>query len=1720
MRSKEVPAQAVNVKEAVILSTTCTSDTVSQLNSYLFPESSVKPTSDISRTAIIQLPKSRQAQPKRNARARKRPEVTIHETPEADLNPITSTDQGKLATEIINAVLQSFTESVKARSPAQGSCKEKMSHHTTSPNSTTLSPTERRCPEAPLQPLSVNIACSDKGQCKESRRSSRQTTCSDGIRAASGFAAQAECARLAFSALRALDARGALAKKLPFLRLENAMSTLVNKLIALELFEPAHRQLRVLRISLLVAAKGAEKTGSSTHGELGNKERITDLLSFPCASVKGPLLSMIVTFQFQVLRLIAAKRDGSLFRATWEHLQPANPHSPANLIQAQHDPADPGTSAKIANQLEALSRLVLSICPVVLSPEDKKSVRSETMDPLTALRLQILALEIRSLWWSIAGHKGDIAKELLVPFSQYLSTFRQRSAKHVEEGYGSAKSALASLALSAPDGDRFLNATTGFNEAWLSIFSDMSELCATVGLSNEGRDWLEKYTRVRMDNGASPCKRCTLTCKKAVLYAQVSASLSCDAELANAFREAGHLIEGSLDGSSEELDELLLVLIKLRKAAGVIINRSRIIPEKPEGPPESNLIRQCYSICSACVKFLSKYIGSRPSQSVDHRLNFRYQQRLKQALAVTTAFVQTVTSIARLTKADDPEEWVHTDSGLQACLLLATVTQEGHQDTEGNARDHHDTLNAFVSVSHAYWLRYSHLKLTDGDNREALKALKASINAVEHRPLACKIAAQLHLRFEHYANTLESVREHGKALEIYTKAARLHIEMGVLQKVATAAATQSPSMIFARHSDLSPWGRVLSAYITVAIRMETEMSATRMIYDDESLESIQRGIALEHQLYSLIAVLEKTPDPPLMSMAIQRLARDLLALYSEQAFPIRRLRVIVAILWLDSGRPKLFPPELMDALLEYKFDRATSKCHGADSGLQLLRPYLSASRDAVLAMQEECPIRKQQMLKSALATWYLLIEESLDLNALEARVGDPAPWLLHLELLARYLEAYGLGLLRQSVLQLITTLREKFFPTQDKELMLNLVQSGLQYSRLGFFQHAGLAFHKVQKYFDKGEDFGEAAVWFYVAYAEYFLMIGSFGKCREHLERAQRVFESHEHDHARGIAAINRKKLPHLMADVASLHSDFAARCGNTSRALLLARQSLKLVLRAWASIERRQKSSKIDNGDMDGNSGVGGLVDSISKTTVADHDSIKNGRTVDRKGSAYWPVVPQLHKALLQVSQLYANEGLFGEASYYSEQSRKLVESASAQSLAVRSISHQADLLTRRGNYVEADIKIAFASRQFELLEEDQYLLQFQLNLIHYHLVKGQSPAAEDICLAAKSLLQHLTHSDRTRRDLHDQHDIFALQAQLSQLTLRADELRAPDPKRRAPTKTAAKRSGPVGKGTKTQVASSSDKETLSLALYQMRCKVIRQQTMLAVRKGNFDEAKLLLDEASKYYRTLEDTVLHAMLNSEVYFNRGLEGLSGDPVYCVLRESTISFPSVVSRPPPKPITPSKACSAKACGNLAKRGTVGADSKRVRTAPQADGDRPGHDFQKAMVELGKVYQRAKSVCPTAALHDLSKIMAEIIVKLSALNLANFEQGFKGSPSTLLGIIGLYTTISSYAQANDLDRYGEIRVRIEGPICGASRRRAAHRTESADLAKCQCRRHQASEHSRRGAGSHCRSGAIPPFGAPHLAGLEYITRPLEARNPGFQNTLWSRAFRSCVATGQT
>lgn len=1100
MTRKELPAQAANIKRAVGSTATCTSATVDSLKSVLLLEKppvdpQIKSVTNGRRTRI--LPPAAQTTKIPCNRPRKRPEVAILQVPEATVDIMLPQERFNLATEVVNVTIKALTDAIK-RSPPKLAQKHKPSLPKSSSNNS-LSNSSENGNHLPLQSLCINRISSTPERSRSLRRSSSGVSSKE----TSGITAQAECARIAFATLRSMTAQKSYGLEMPYLQLENGMSALIGKLIALGLDDLAVKELRILmeRLKVYAISASADNAGLLCNRSLlsaeepsAKKETLSGLLKFENVNASGPLLALLVSSQLQSLKLIASKANPKVTEAALGHLQLSVPYSPGNLIQAQIDRKLPTTQATAAHQLASLSQLLLSLCPSISSSEDEKPSNPQSISPSVALQFQLLALEVRSRWWKLAGHQSDMVKEILEPFARCLACFRRRSISGRETNYNIVKAAFQSLC-------NHIHITTNrdnliLDQPLTTLYQILADLAQDSSNYDEALDWIKKSSELLARNGASKARMCTLACRIATLQIRVCGRHSpghCQEDaLVLTLKEAVKDLEGDLPGDSTDLDELLVAVASLRRTVFSVLHDTHVSPKPEEISWQIETVNQCSKVLMLGIRFLIRYIGKDPGHGSSAKVGLRHLQRLRLATEVSNPFIESIVALARYCVASSAEDWERIDRGLQDCLRLALSLENPESNIMPETPKSDCKSGVFVSLSNAYWYRYLHAKRIAMDAKKLMANLRTSIDFVKNRPIAEKIAAIVPIKLEKLGMLHESSRDFNRASDAYAEALHLQVDTGCLRIAAQAAATRPVPLLFDSDSNQALFGRLLLAYARTTTKIADEVPHSSLIFDNSTLSCNERGVLLEQQLSAVISILRLQDASARLCMAVQGLIFSILAVYTRAEFPIRRFRVANQCFQLQSVYPTLLDCELLDRLSKEQIVPPEIQSLGFDVGLEQFIPHLVASRDISFVFHEEIPNVKT--IDTRLAEWTRLIHDCSTWTLLQTRVIDMSDWLNQLELLAEYLELQGIDLTRLSVLHILVSLREAETSTSCCTLVLKLSALGLQYVRLGYPGKAGPVLQKAQKYIDTGGVPSVARMDWHLAYAEYALEMGNFVK--------------------------------------------------------------------------------------------------------------------------------------------------------------------------------------------------------------------------------------------------------------------------------------------------------------------------------------------------------------------------------------------------------------------------------------------------------------------------------------------------------------------------------------------------------------------------------------------------------------------------------------------------
>ena len=1089
MTNNDIPPQAVSIVDAV-LRATCTAATVQALQQLLDSNGSRVPVS------VKHSPESRRPQAQKTtlraskatgSRRRKQPPVTVLEDRIA--GPLlTSRERFRLATEIVNASLKALTTAIQSPAKKLTKFAQKLSISEPDRSSPSNSLSEL---QAPLRALSINCVANLLDEKFRSRRSSSATLKGQ----ASGLLATAECGSLAFKILRSAEVQRNSGIQAPPLQLEHGLSVFIGKLIALEFYDMAVKELEIIRrrldnfdASLAQENRGARTAGnrSSAAPSGSGKDSLPDLLMFRNTNAKGPILNLMITTQFQVLRIIAARSNPRDAEVAINHLELGAPSSPAAMIERQKNENSSQSFNKAAQKLESLSRLLSHICGGPESSEQhQESFLRREICPSAAFQYQVLALEIRLKWWKIVGHQGDAMKEIIRPFDKCLACFRRRSTLSKEEEY----------TLCQAHAERLLTSLVTLRDEAAILIDNIQQ--ALFRLELKQADLAEEYSKFQISNALmnksqqslilsnmSKSQICLFTCKRATLSVSAHIELQREQQMLSEMVDLSVILGEDLGEELEELIEIMMALNAFRKAIITLIRKQHQTLNSADQIDIDVILLCAKTLCSG-VRFMAELTRKCDKQNNEKECIRARPSTCQLIWDVANPFIESIAMLAKMSMACKTKNWDPIDAGLQCSTLLARRSNDSCC-TKRKAQENVNTTSCLVSISNAYWCRFLHVKQNSADHSELYELLTASIDAVRDQPVSFQIAALFPAKLEKLASLYESSNEYGKAAGAYASTVRFLAVNGSVGAAAEVANRESLQVVLKKNGAFGLLGRSILGYQKAIISGDSEASSSRLALDFEELPPIERGLILEHQLDVISSILVSRGCSTRISQIIKELSETLRLVYSLDEHPIRRLRVSVTLMEIQSCQSSALSPKIYEQLVQEWGGTDQISSPGQDVGLQQYRAHLEASRGAYGVLCSRVVDLKN--IEYLLTVWYGLLQACHDSPVLETRVGDIAGWQRQLGALAQYLELEGLELQQISVLQLLVRLYELTSPLQ---LVSALNALGDLYTKLGYSSHAGLALQRAQKHLSKTAALTPVKIRWHLAYAEYSLSIGN-----------------------------------------------------------------------------------------------------------------------------------------------------------------------------------------------------------------------------------------------------------------------------------------------------------------------------------------------------------------------------------------------------------------------------------------------------------------------------------------------------------------------------------------------------------------------------------------------------------------------------------------------------
>ncbi|KAJ5763112.1 hypothetical protein N7533_001793 [Penicillium manginii] len=1429
----------------------------------------------------------------------------------------------------------------------------------------------------------------------------------------SGIYSAAECARLALSTLRTIKNDQA-SQELPNMQLEQGVCVLAGKLISLGLHDMASKELRSLkrRIQQHLDAKRAGKKIADTKDTLtisdedSGKERMSDLISFSNLAHAQPVYGLLVSYHSNVMRLLASDKRAATIQKVCPLLAMADPSSPAQIISAAMK-TGVLASDKAALQLQLLSNTVLSLSSVKPSASGEDSVSKDSTKPLTALTLQLLALEIRSLGWKISGHVCDEGREMFDPLLRYLGNFSHRSKGVEKIEFSTIYKAISRIQLTMADVKKKPQDAKDLNLG-AKIMAILGQLALDAGCFDESLKLLSQA--ITPFTTSQSLSLATVRCKIASVYFQaLKGSTKYTDGALKSTSEATDALGLQLRGSAGDLDELLVEAARLKKLALAWFGDAMTKKVRSDAD-KSEIAAQVREYLQAFLRFLRRYVGRPLADDADDKEIEMFKNRISMSKSIILAAVDSAIAVGKLSIMSQRPPWedmlpILTDSH----RLLTSV--ESTTDSESDEALLEGIGMGLVKLSNLFWSRYIKEKEAGQGYRELIPLLRHSTQFLSGCSSSHRTTAFAALKFERTAHLYVDGNMYGDAEKAFRQSIAEYVDTGALEQMGTEhPASLSSSAKLDPQSPSFMLNRVLTGLLKVKLRGKGSKSSS--FYDDGDLKVEARGFLLEWQMGILFDLHNYSSSEDDFRSLLTSVVSNLLDIYSPDTNPIRHGRVILSVLRFLLEHPSALNSDLAETVMgEGAQDLNRINLIGQDTDLAPFATHITNSLRVIIGFHDGKMDAGD--LDDTLASWASMARQCSDWETLLGFVHDTEYWVLQLKALVDYTEIHGLWKAQLNALELILRAAELQKSGDLSDAIIILSRLVLQHCQLGHCQKAGKLLVRGEQYLTQHSVSSLASISFKLAKVEHLLETGEVDKASTALSMARKMYEkTQKSDELSGLSVLAKISWERMVADAAFVQSRLSTAQGSMTHALYFAKLSVRLNCRIWAKVERLAQKKQDKSLSAAGSSDMDAVAEGVAKLDLSQNGSSPDVSPSYIQGAPFWPHLGSHHTCLLNLATLSAHHGLFQDAIYYGEQALKIDKTLDAN---IRLVAAQTQLGCYRtigGDVVEGQELLIAASESSKQLPASVETVSLQMALASLYKAQGHHDKALRLLQEADKVITAVISADSI--SISEGPNVAALEEKMERLQVRTS--------RRAQTTTATT-AATTGRRTRSTSSAASTATTAtptatakrasapktprpepqahSQSLLRLKGDVLRQQADCLRALRDFDRSARTLAEARQFATARESKVSLEIGESEHLLADAIRKFASHAVYCVLPESTISLPSL--KTPTKiveEITPPPAT----------KSTTARKTRAPARATRGKAQKAGEDFSmmlsKASDCLTSVFADATVLGSTLESHAASRLMSRISMLSHATN--------PGGPATLA---------QSPANMNEIGRVG-------------------------------------------------------------------------------------------------
>jgi separase len=451
-----------------------------------------------------------------------------------------------------------------------------------------------------------------------------------------------------------------------------------------------------------------------------------------------------------------------------------------------------------------------------------------------------------------------------------------------------------------------------------------------------------------------------------------------------------------------------------------------------------------------------------------------------------------------------------------------------------------------------------------------------------------------------------------------------------------------------------------------------------------------------------------------------------------------------------------------------------------------------------------------------------------------------------------------------------------------------------------------------------------------------------------------------------------------LLSEAYLVQSKIALARGAAHVALSYAKHAVRLLRRSWARVEdqKRRKHSTQDScaSDLE----LGSLTEGASNLSLSVGSNSEEA-IVTSPGfkSCLWVFITPLFYGLEHLSSVYAYHGMFQETIYYAEQGYKLakdMDSAAHQALSVAAIG---TTLMKAGSVAKGSEMLMELKSLSTAVQGSQNVATLAYCTGKMHAILGDQAAELASYELAESVLEVMLQVKQVDQPLVE-NTIDTIEGSMAKMSIsqtKTTTRRKPAPRGKVPSKVMK---------TVTRAKTPTIDEPAPVVeecahLLSFQATILRSKALVLHLSKRSGEAQALLDRAASFVHTQVEALDHRLAMAKQLLFLSMESMTADPVYSVLQDSTISFPSISTHLKGESIG-DRLSIVKASPPRKANASKSRATTRIKASSSEDFF---EKLQQAQEYLLEAHTIAIAAAPVALIHTISALLNSVSILLSA-----------------------------------------------------------------------------------------------------------------------------------------